>query len=41
MELQILLVEDNRSDALLTIRALKKHNLANKIVHLTDGAQAL
>lgn len=40
-ELQILLVEDNISDAMLTIRALKKHNLANNLVHLHDGAQAL
>ena len=40
-ELQILLVEDNISDATLTIRALKKHNLANNLVHLYDGAQAL
>lgn len=40
-EIQILLVEDNKSDALLTIRALKKHNLANNLIHLTDGAQAL
>lgn len=40
-ELQILLVEDNMSDAMLTIRALKKHNLANDLVHLYDGAQAL
>ena len=40
-ELQILLVEDNMSDAMLTIRALKKHNLANNLVHLFDGAQAL
>lgn len=38
---QILLVEDNKSDALLTIRALKKHNLANNLIHLIDGAQAL
>ena len=37
----ILLVEDNESDALLAIRALKKNNLANNLVHLTDGAQAL
>jgi two-component system, response regulator len=37
----ILLVEDNESDALLTIRALKKNNLAGNLVHLTDGAQAL
>lgn len=40
-ELQILLVEDNISDAMLTIRALKKHNLGNNLVHLYDGAQAL
>ncbi len=40
-DIQILLVEDNKSDAMLTIRALKKHNLANNLVHLIDGAQAL
>jgi len=40
-EIQILLVEDNKSDAALTIRALKKHNLANNLIHLIDGAQAL
>ncbi len=40
-EIQILLVEDNKSDAQLTIRALGKHNLANNLVHLFDGAQAL
>jgi len=40
-ELEILLVEDNKSDAMLTIRALKKHHLANNLVHLIDGAQAL
>lgn len=40
-EFQILLVEDNMSDAMLTIRALKKYNLANDLVHLYDGAQAL
>ena len=40
-DIQILLVEDNKSDAMLTIRALKKHNLANQLVHLIDGAQAL
>lgn len=38
---EILLVEDNMSDAELTIRALKKKNLANNLVHLKDGAQAL
>lgn len=40
-ELEILLVEDNKSDAMLTIRALKKHHLANNLIHLIDGAQAL
>lgn len=40
-EIQILLVEDNKSDAMLTIRALKKHNLANNLIHLIDGEQAL
>ncbi|MCY2687742.1 response regulator [Salinimicrobium sp. TH3] len=40
-EVQILLVEDNKSDAMLTIRALKKLNLANNLVHLHDGAKAL
>ena len=40
-EFEILLVEDNPHDAELTIRALKKHNVANNIVHLKDGAEAL
>ena len=40
-DIQILLVEDNKADAMLTIRALKKHNLANQLVHLVDGVQAL
>src|SRR4051812_11098890 len=38
---EILLVEDTRSDAEMTIRAIKKSNVANNIVHLTDGKQAL
>lgn len=38
---EILLVEDNINDAELTIRALKKKNLANNLVHLKDGAEAL
>lgn len=38
---EILLVEDNMSDAELTIRVLKKNNLANKLVHLEDGQEAL
>lgn len=38
---EILLVEDNESDAEMTIRALKKNNFANSILHLPDGAEAL
>ena len=40
-EVEILLVEDNADDAALTIRTLKKHNLANNLIHLKDGAEAL
>ena len=40
-EIEILLIEDNVHDAELTIRALKKVNLANKLYHLKDGAEAL
>jgi two-component system, response regulator len=40
-EVEILLVEDNPSDAEMTLRALKKNNIINKIVHLKDGAEAL
>lgn len=38
---EIILVEDNPDDAALTIRALKKYNLANRLIHLKDGAEAL
>lgn len=38
---EILLVEDNPRDAELTIRALKRHNLANQLFHVQDGAEAL
>src|SRR5688572_13057442 len=40
-EVEILIVEDNPNDAELAIRALRKHHLANRLIHLTDGAQAL
>ena len=40
-EVEILLVEDNPSDAELTVRALKKNNLANKVHHVKDGDEAL
>ena len=38
---EILLVEDNPSDVQLTLRALRKHNLANQVFVVKDGAQAL
>ena len=38
---EVLLIEDNPEDAELTIRVLKKHNLANNLVHLRDGEAAL
>jgi CheY-like chemotaxis protein len=40
-EVEILLVEDNPTDAELTLRALKKNNLANRVQVVTDGAEAL
>ena len=40
-EIEILLVEDNASDAEMTILALKKNNLANHLLHVKDGAAAL
>jgi len=40
-EVQILLVEDNPHDVELTLRALKKYNLANKVHVVEDGAEAL
>lgn len=38
---EILLAEDNAADAELAIRALKKHNMANNLVHVRDGEEAL
>ena len=40
-QVEILLVEDNKTDAELTMRALKKNNLANNLVWVKDGAEAL
>ena len=40
-EVEILLVEDNADDAEMTIRALKKLHLANNLVHVEDGQEAL
>ncbi len=40
-EVEILLVEDNPADAELTLRALKKRNLANRVTRVYDGEEAL
>lgn len=39
--IEILLVEDNPSDAELTLHALRKSKLANAVQHVRDGAEAL
>jgi two-component system, response regulator len=38
---EILLVEDSDEDAELTTRALKKHNLTNRMLRVADGAAAV
>jgi two-component system response regulator len=40
-KVEILLVEDNPADAELVIRSLRKVNLANNLIHLSDGEEAL
>ena len=40
-ETEILIVEDNMDDANLTMRVLKKNNIANYVFHVKDGAEAL
>ena len=40
-QVEVLLVEDNPHDAEMTIRSLKKVNLANNLVHVRDGEEAL
>ena|SRR5450631_427915 len=40
-EIEILLIEDNPHEAELTIRSLKKHNLANRLLHIDDGEEAV
>ena len=39
--LEILFVEDSADDATLTLQALKRANMANKVHHVRDGEQAL
>ena len=40
-QIEILLVEDNAEDAEMTMRALRKRNLANQLYWVKDGAEAL
>ena len=40
-EVEVLLIEDNDSDALLIIRALQKNPQAPKFLRLKDGSEAL
>src|SRR5260370_37957967 len=40
-EIEILLVDDNASDVELTVRALRRHKLANSIHVAEDGQHAL
>jgi CheY-like chemotaxis protein len=39
--IEVLLVEDSEEDAELTIRALREHDLADKLMWVKDGAEAL
>ena len=41
LAVEVILIEDNPEDAELTIRVLKKNNLANNLIHLHDGEEAL
>src|SRR6186997_3172513 len=40
-DIDILLVEDNPNDVELTLRALRKYNLADRVFVVKDGAEAL
>jgi len=40
-ESYVLLVEDNPNDELLTLRALRRENIANQVVVLRDGQEAV
>ncbi len=40
-QVEILLVEDNPRDAEMTLRSLRKHNFANRVHWVKDGAEAL
>lgn len=38
---EIVLIEDNHFEAELAIKALQKNNLANQLLHIDDGEEAL
>ena len=40
-QVEILLAEDSEADAEMTMRALRRKNLANRLVWVKDGAEAL
>src|SRR4051812_47830790 len=40
-EIEIFLIEDSPADTDITIRALKKYNVANKLTCFKDGQEAL
>lgn len=40
-QIEILLAEDSEADAEMTMRALRRNNLANHLVWVKDGAEAL
>lgn len=40
-DVEVFFVEDNPRDAELTLRVMRTHNLANRIVHVKDGQEAL
>lgn len=40
-QIEILLIEDNPDEAELAIRSLKNSNLANKLIHIDDGEEAI
>ena len=40
-DVEILLIEDNLQEAQMTIRSLKKNNLANHLLHIDDSEEAL